>query len=152
MNRQHEQARAELDAILAGLMTDKKMRESDKMLIAHGDAWAEKISKSLKGKSLEEKLGKERAEASRKNLSELNTGKKRSKEIMQSIRATRLATGSYQAETHGMNNKEHKDSTKEIMSIKARVRQELKRQLKLGKSDSVPRDLLEKEYKRLKLI
>ena len=71
---------------------------------------------------------------------------------MQSIRATRLATGSYQAETHGMNNKEHKDSTKEIMSIKARVRQELKRQLGLGKSDSVPRDLLEKEYKRLKLI
>jgi hypothetical protein len=47
-----------------------------------------------------------------------------------------------------MRGKEHKDSTKSIMSIKAKVRQELKIKLGLGKNDKVPKELLEKEYKK----
>ena len=51
-----------------------------------------------------------------------------------------------------MTGKTHKESTKEIQGQKARIRQELKRKLGLGKNDSVPKDLLEKEYKKQGLL
>lgn len=143
MNK-HEQAKQELDAILAGLMTPKRLRESDKLLIAHGDEWREKISNTLKGRSLDELLGPERAEEGRKKRSENSKGP-RPKAVGQKISATRKANGSYGTSMLG---KEHKESTKTIMAQKAAIRQDLKRQLGLGKSDKVPRELLEKEYKK----
>jgi hypothetical protein len=51
-----------------------------------------------------------------------------------------------------MRGKEHKESTKVIQGKKAKIRQELKRKLGLGKSDSVPKDLLEVEYKKQGLL
>ena len=46
----------------------------------------------------------------------------------------------------------NKESTKEIQGKKAKIRQDLKRKLGLGKSDKVPKDLLEKEYKKQGLL
>lgn len=106
----------------------------------------EKISDSMRGKTLEELIGAERASIGRKKRSEFHKGRKRPIEVGQKIAATRRANGSY--ENNGMTGKEHKDSTKSIMSQKAAVRQELKRNLGLGKSDTVPKELLEKEYKK----
>jgi hypothetical protein len=145
----YNKARKELDAILANLMTEKKMRESDKMLIAHDDAWREKIGNTLRGKTLEELVGKERAELGRKKRAESASGS-RPKEVGQKIAATRRANGSY--ENNGMTGKEHKESTKSIMKIKAGIRQELKRKHGLGKSDKVPPELLAKAYKKAGLI
>lgn len=141
----NDKARQELDAILTNLMTDKKMRESDKMLIAHGDAWRASISKTLKGKTLEELLGEERAEAGKEARRQANykidytDRRKKGAE-------TRRANGGYDVGT--MTGKQHKESTKSIMSIKAGIRQELKRRLGLGKTDKVPQELLLKEYKK----
>jgi len=108
-----------------------------------------RISKKMKGKTLEEILGEERAAAGKEVRSQTHKGKKRPKEVGIKISATRRANGSY--EINGMTGKEHKESTKSIMSIKAQVRQELKRRLGLGKSDKVPLELLTKEYKKLGL-
>jgi hypothetical protein len=144
----NDKARKELDAILATLMTNKKMRESDKLLIAHNDEWRKKISTTLKGQTLEELLGEKRALQGREARRQANykqdyTGRG------EKIAETRRANGSYGTSMLG---KEHKDSTKSIMSIKAGIRQELKRRLGLGKTDKVPEELLLKEYKKAGLI
>jgi len=104
---------------------------------------------NMRGKKLEEILGEERAIAGKEARRQANykqdyTGR------ADKMAATRKANGSYI--DSGMTGKEHKESTKEIMGIKAKIRQELKRKLGLGKSDSVPKDLLEKEYKKQGLI
>ena len=143
----HEQIRAELDAILAELMTPKYMRQSDKLLIAHNDAWREKISETLKGKTLEELLGKERAEAGREARRQANYKKDYSNNGKK-IAATRRANGSYKSDTHGMTGKQHKESTKQAQSTKAQIRQDLKRKLGLGRNDKVPQELLDKAYKK----
>jgi hypothetical protein len=112
----------------------------------------QKIGDSMRGKSLEEMLGEERAAAGRKARSDATTKSHQSgdrKDVGKKIADTRRANGSYGTSMLG---KEHKDSTKEIMRLKAQVRQELKRELGLGKSDSVPKDLLEKEYKKRGLL
>ena len=109
-----------------------------------------RIGDAMRGKTLEELLGEERAAEGRKKRSEAHKGKKRPEEVGQKIAATRRANGSY--EHNGMTGKTHKESTKEIQGQKARIRQELKRKLGLGKSDSVPKDLLEKEYKKQGLL
>ncbi len=106
---------------------------------------------NMRGKTLEEILGEERAAEGRKKRSEAHRGKKRPEEVVAKIASTRKATGSYDSPTHGMNGKTHKESTKEIQGKKAKVRQDLKRSLGLGRNDSVPKDLLEAEYKRLGL-
>ena len=108
------------------------------------------IGDAMRGKTLEELIGEERAAEGRKKRSEAHKGKKRPEEVGQKIAATRRANGSY--EHNGMTGKTHKESTKEIQGQKARIRQELKRKLGLGKSDSVPKDLLEKEYKKQGLL
>jgi len=162
--------KAELDAILATLMTDKKMLQNDKRIIAVNNA-KKQIAESnvrfhkenprteeekfacgnnMRGKTLEEILGEERAAAGKQARSQATLGKKRPKEVGQKIAATRRANGSY--ENNGMTGKEHKQSTKSIMSIKAEIRQELKRKHGLGKSDKVPPELLEKAYKKAGLI
>jgi hypothetical protein len=145
----NNKVKAELDAILANLMTDKKMRESDKMLIAHDDTWRKKISDTLKGKTLEEMLGKERAdagkEARRQANAKIDYTERRAKGAQ-----TRRASGGYDVGT--MTGKQHNESTKSKMSIKAEIRQELKRQHGLGKSDKVPQELLAKAYKKAGLI
>jgi len=105
---------------------------------------------NMRGKKLEEILGKERAAKGRQARSDAFSGKKRPPEVGQKIAATRRANGSYV--DSGMTGKEHKESTKEIQGKKAKIRQDLKRQLGLGRSDSVPKDLLEKEYKKQGLI
>ena len=104
------------------------------------------IGDAMRGKTLEELVGEEAATNGRKKRSEAHKGKKRPEEVGQKIAATRRANGSY--EHNGMTGKTHKESTKEIQGKKAKIRQELKRKLGLGKSDSVPKDLLEKEYKK----
>ena len=144
----NDKARAELDAILSNLMTDKKMRESDKLLIAHDDQWRASISKTLKGKSLETLLGKERAEAGKEARRQANYKKDYSGRG-EKIAATRRANGSY--EYNGMTGKQHTDATKAQQSTKAQIRQDLKRKLGLGRNDSIPKEVLEKEYKRLGL-
>lgn len=102
---------------------------------------------NMRGKKLEEILGEERAIAGKEARRQANfkqdyTGRG------DKIAATRKANGSYESSTHGMTGKTHKESTKEIQGQKAKIRQELKRKLGLGKNDSVPKDLLEKEYKK----
>lgn len=109
-----------------------------------------RIGDAMRGKTLEELIGVERAAIGRKKRSEAHKGKKRPEEVGQKIAATRRANGSY--EHSGMTGKTHKESTKEIQGKKAKIRQELKRKLGLGKSDSVPKDLLEKEYKKQRLL
>jgi hypothetical protein len=104
-----------------------------------------------RGKTLEEILGKERATAGkearrRANFKQDYTGRG------YKTATTRKANGSYESPTHGMNGKTHKESTKAIQGQKAKIRQELKRKLGLGKSDSVPKDLLEVEYKKQGLL
>jgi hypothetical protein len=107
-----------------------------------------RIGDAMRGKTLEEMLGENRAAKGRKSRSEASKGKQRPKEVVDKIVAKKKATGVYESENHGMRGKTHKESTKAIQGQKAKIRQELKRKLGLGKSDSVPKDLLEKEYKR----
>jgi hypothetical protein len=103
----------------------------------------------MRGKTLEELIGEERAAAGREARRQSNykqdyTGR------ADKMAATRKANGSYV--DSGMTGKEHKESTKEIQGKKAKIRQDLKRKLGLGKSDKVPKDLLEKEYKKQGLL
>jgi hypothetical protein len=110
------------------------------------------IGDTMRGKTLEEMLGEKRAAKGRKARSEASKGKKRPKEVVDKIVAKKKATGVYESDNHGMRRKTHKESTKAIQGQKAKIRQELKRKLGLGKSDSVPKDLLEKEYKKQGLV
>lgn len=110
----------------------------------------EQIGSKMRGKTLEELVGAERAQAGRKARSEAHKGKKRPPEVGQKIAATRRANGSY--ENSGMTGHEHKQSTKEIMAIKAQIRQDLRRQLNLGKTGTLPKELLMAEYHRRGLI
>jgi hypothetical protein len=165
----NDKARAELDAVLAVLMTDKKKSESDKRFIAVNGS-KKQIAESnkrfhkenprteeekfacgnnMRGKTLEEILGLERANAGKEARRQSKLGKKRPTEISDKIVNTRRANGSYGTSMLG---KEHKQSTKSIMSIKAEIRQELKRKHGLGKSDKVPPELLAKAYKKAGLI
>ncbi len=103
---------------------------------------------NMRDKTLEEILGREAAEAGKEarrqaNFTQDYTGRG------EKIAATRKANGSY--ENSGMTGHTHKESTKEKQGQKAKVRQDLKRSLGLGRNDSVPKDLLEAEYKRLGL-
>lgn len=98
---------------------------------------------NMRGKKLEEILGEERAAAGKEARRQTNfkqdyTGRG------DKMVATRKANGSYV--DSGMTGKVHKESTKEIQGKKAKIRQDLKRLLGLGRSDKVPKDLLEKEY------
>jgi hypothetical protein len=107
------------------------------------------IGDAMRGKTLEELIGEERAAVGREARRQSNykqdyTGR------ADKMAATRKANGSYV--DSGMTGKTHKESTKEIQGKKAKIRQELKRKLGLGKSDSVPKDLLEKEYKKQRLL
>jgi hypothetical protein len=104
---------------------------------------------NMRGKTLEEILGEERATAGKEarrqaNFTQDYTGRG------EKIAATRKEKGSYDGRS--MRGKTHKESTKEIQGQKAKVRQDLKRSLGLGRNDSVPKDLLEKEYKKRGLL
>ena len=168
----NDKVKAELDAILSTLMTDKKMKQSDRLLIAQNNpVTKQKISESnkrtkqlnpitkerkqrigdaMRGKTLEEILGEERAAAGKQARSQFHKGKRRPAEVGVKIAATRRANGSY--DVGGMAGKSHKESTKSIMSLKAEIRQELKRKHGLGKSDKVPQELLDKAYKKAGLL
>jgi hypothetical protein len=104
------------------------------------------IGDAMRGKTLEELVGEEAAERGRKKRSEASKGKKRPAEVGEKIAATRRARGSYDGRC--MRGKEHKDSTREMMAVKAQIRQDLRRSLNLGKAGKLPRELLEAEYKR----
>lgn len=111
-----------------------------------------RISDAMRGKTLEEMLGEERALEGRQKRSQSLKDQHafgQRKNVVKKIVATRKANGSYGTSMLG---KTHKESTKEIQGKKAKIRQELKRKLGLGKSDSVPKDLLEKEYKKQGLV
>ena len=103
---------------------------------------------NMRGKKLDEILGPERAAAGKKARSIAFKDKKRPDEVVKKIVATKKSTGVYESDNHGMRGKTHKESTKEIQGLKAKIRQSLKRKLGLGRSDSVPLALLEKEYKK----
>lgn len=107
---------------------------------------------NMRDKTLEEILGEERAAEGRSKRRESTKAQHESGSrigVGKKMAATRRANGSY--DNNGMTGKTHKESTKEIQGKKAKVRQDLKRQLGLGRNDSVPKDLLEAEYKRLGL-
>lgn len=109
-----------------------------------------RIGDKMRDKTLEEILGsEERALAGRQARSQAHLGKKRPKEVVDKAVAKRRANNSYGTSMLG---KTHKDSTKSIMSLKAEIRQELKRKHGLGKNDKVPQELLLKAYKRAGLI
>lgn len=108
----------------------------------------QQIGDTMRGKTLEELVGVERATKGRKARSVAAKGKKRPKEVVDKIVAKKKATGVYESDNHGMRGKTHNESTKAIQGQKAKIRQELKRELGLGKNDSVPKDLLEKKYKK----
>ena len=67
MSKANEQARKELDDILAGLMTNKKMKQSDKMLIAKGPGsdWHKKTTernrKNATNQTINDKIKKTHA-------------------------------------------------------------------------------------------
>jgi len=100
---------------------------------------------NMRGKKLEEILGKERATEGRKKRSESQKGVPQPAGTGAKIAAIRKANGSYI--NSGMTGKTHKESTKEIQGQKAKIRQELKRKLGLGRDGKVPKELLEEEYK-----
>jgi hypothetical protein len=112
-----------------------------------------RIGDAMRGKTLEELIGVKRAAIGRitrsDSLKQQHQSGSRDGVALKGA-ATRRANGSY--EHSGMTGKTHKESTKEIQGQKAKIRQELKRKLGLGKSDSVPKDLLEKEYKKQGLL
>lgn len=100
---------------------------------------------NMRGKKLEEILGEERAAAGKEARRQANykqdyTGR------ADKMAATRRANGSYI--DSGMTGKEHKESTKAIMQIKAQIRQDLRRKLNLGKAGKLPKELLLEEYKK----
>jgi len=104
----------------------------------------QKASATMRGKTLEEMIGKEAA-AKGRQVRAVNARGPRPPEVMQKIAATRRANNSYGTSMLG---KEHKTSTKEIMAIKAKIRQDLRRKLNMGKSGTLPKELLEAEYKQ----
>ena len=120
------------------LPTDAEIKEETKR---------KRISQSMKGKTLDELVGHEKAKELRKVRTKNSTGP-RPKEVMQRIAATRRLNGSY---GNSMLGKEHKESTKILQAQKAQIRQDLKKKLGLGKNDCVPKDLLLKAYKKNKL-
>ena len=128
-----------LEAYLAGL-TNKKVKVSDNHLLAYD---------KMRGKTLEQLLGPERA-LEGKQVRSVNSTGKGSKLKGAKIAATRRANGSY--ENNGMTGHAHKESTKQQQSIKAQIRQDIKRQLGLGKNDSIPKDILLQAYKKAGLI
>jgi hypothetical protein len=104
------------------------------------------IGDAMRGKTLEELVGEEAAARGRKSRSEASKGKKRPAEVGEKIAATRRARGSYDGRC--MRGKEHKESTKEMMAVKAQIRQDLRRKLNLGKAGKLSKELLLAEYKR----
>lgn len=157
----------ELEQYLAGL-TNKKLRQSDINIIVRNDPVykqqssdrsrkfreenplteerKQRIGDAMRGKTLEEMIGEEAATKGRKSRSEFHKGKKRPAEVGQRIAATRRANNSYV--DSGMTGHAHKESTKAIMQIKAKIRQDLRRKLNMGKSGVLPKELLEAEYKK----
>jgi hypothetical protein len=103
-----------------------------------------KAGDALKGKTLEQLLGEERANEGRKIRSE-NAKGPRPEGIGKKISEKRKANGSYGKSMLG---KQHTESTKKMQALKAQLRQDLKRELGLGRNDSVPKDLLFKAYKK----
>jgi hypothetical protein len=115
------------------------------------DIVKKQIGDKLRGKTLEELIGEEKAAEGRLKRSAFHKGRKRPVEVGLRVAATRKAIGSYDSPTHGMRGKTHKEDTKAKQSTKAQVRQDLKKKLGLGRNDSIPKDILLAEYKRLKL-
>jgi transcription initiation factor TFIIIB Brf1 subunit/transcription initiation factor TFIIB len=107
-----------------------------------------KASNSMKGKTLEQLIGKEKAIEGRKIRSKNSKGP-RPDGVGKKIADARRANGSYGKSMLG---KEHKESTKLQQSIKAQIRQDLKKKLKLGRNDIVPKELLTKAYKKAGLV
>jgi len=120
------------------------------------EAHKDNISVSMKGKKLEEILGDEEKAAKGKEARSRSLKKQHASgsrcHVGQKTAATRKANGSYESPTHGMNGKKHTASTRKIQAQKAKIRQEIKRKYKLGKSDKIPKDLLAKEYKKAGLL
>ena len=108
------------------------------------------IGDAMRGQTLEQLIGEEKAALGRIRRRTATKGLKRPVEVVEKIMATRRARGGY--ENSGMTGHTHKESTKIIQGQKAKIRQDLKRKLGLGRSDSVPQDLLEKAYKKHNLI
>lgn len=110
-----------------------------------------KASQTMKGKTLEEMLGYERAKQGRKTRQENGKGS-RPKQVIEKILKTKKEKGTYTNPNHGMNGKTHKESTKTKQSIKAQIRQNIKHKYNLGKNDSIPKELLLKAYKKAGLL
>jgi hypothetical protein len=148
-------------------LTTKKLNTSDKVIIAQNDPdvrrritennrkfrkenpltaeQKQQINKHMRGKTLEEIIGVEAAARGRQARSVAASGK-RDPAIGLKIAATRKARGSYDGRC--MRGKEHKESTKATMQVKAQIRQDLRRSLNLGKAGKLPKELLEAEYKK----
>jgi transcription initiation factor TFIIIB Brf1 subunit/transcription initiation factor TFIIB len=110
----------------------------------------QKASDTMKGKTLEQILGsKERAEAGKEARRQANSKIDYTERRAKGAK-TRRDSGGYDVGT--MTGKQHNESTKSIMSLKAEIRQELKRKHALGKNDSVPQEFLDKAYKKAGLI
>lgn len=108
----------------------------------------QKASDTMRGKTLEQILGsKERAEEGRKKRAEAASNP-RPKKVVAKILKTKQEKGTYEDPNHGMRNKKHKESTKLKQGTKAQIRQDLKKQLGLGRNDKVPQELLLKAYKK----
>lgn len=140
--------RKRTDAQLDGYIRNQESNRQFKQLNPITEERKKRTGDAMRGKTLEELIGEERAAVGRQSRSIFHRGRKRPPEVGQQIAATRKANGSYESPTHGMNGKTHNDETKSKQSVKAQIRQDLKRKLGLGKSDSVPKDVLEREYKK----
>ena len=128
--------------IPVGELTDEEL---------HGTNWnREDGYAALRGRTLEELIGEERAAEGRKKRAKA-ASHPRDPATVKKILTTKKKTGVYDSPTHGMRGKQHRAETKVKQSTKAQVRQDLKRRLGLGRNDSIPRDVLEAEYQQLKL-
>lgn len=110
-----------------------KKTESDKQL----------LSKLLKGKSLEDLVGKEKADQGKRKRREAFLGKKRPADVVERIVKTKKDNNAYGKSMLGKN---HNSETKKIMAEKAKIRQQIKAELGLKKNECVPKDILIQKY------
>lgn len=131
---------------LSDLTDDELFNTNWNLRWTKSDRTRQKISDAMRGKTLEDLIGQERAAQGRAKRSAFHNGRKRPKEVGEKIAATRRANGSYV--NNGMTGHKHKDSTRQQQSTKAQIRQQIKRDLNLGRNDSIPAEILAEAYKK----
>jgi hypothetical protein len=121
-----KKSEAQLEGYSKSSISNKLYKEANPI----SDEMRSRLSKSLKGKSFDDRVGIEKAESQKKSRSNKLKGKSRPTEVVEKIVATKKLNGVYENENHGMRNKKHSEETLAKMRIKAKEREEKKRLLR----------------------